>query len=278
MTKSPLPKTEPASKTRLSLTVAPALLVFLASAGRADETLLSGLLREPPVVAAQAAIKTLPAEAQVELFTIYAHYNDMVAKRLEEGWRAGLLSDEGTKASQDDTLPARQLEEAIRSRETEIKTLTDRQENPDPKTEALLRRKREAAQLRLSALRGALARSKGTCLDWSDLVWAELGRLKPEHWSVRDQERTERPFHTSAVLCSPPASEESNGCSDSSPGRCLEAGRQVCLVFDPWQRGKADVYEFGSWDQGLFAGRVPADFFLHELPEPRPVRASKAKR
>ena len=260
---------------RLLLT---ALLVCLACPGRADETGLSGLLREPPAVAAQAAVKALPAEAQVELFTLYARYNEVVSKRLEDGWRAGLLSDEGTKATQDDTLPARQLEEAIRNREAEVQTLTKRLENPEPEAEARLRRELEAAQLRLAALRDALARSKGTCLDWSDLVWAELGRLKPEHWSVRDRERTERPFHTGAVLCSPPVSEEENPCSDSAPGRCLEAGRQVCLVFDPWQRGQADIYEFGSWDRDLFASRVPADFFLHELPEPRPVQAPKAKR
>ena len=138
-------------------------------------------------------------------------------------------------------------------------------------------REREAARLRLAALRGALARSKGTCLDWSDLVWAELGRLKPEHWSVRDRERTARPFHTAAVLCSPSVLEQDTACADSTPGRCLEAGRQVCLVFDPWQRGQADVYEFGAWNRDLFAGRVPADFFLHELPEPKPARAPKAK-
>ena len=257
---------------------AASLLVFLASPGRAEETGLSGLLREPPAIAAQAAVKTLPAEAQIELFTLYARYNDVVSKRMDEGWRAGLLSDEGTKASQDDMLPARQLEEAIRSRETAIKALTKRLEKPELETEGRLRRELEAAQLRLAALRDALARSQGTCLDWSDLVWAELGRLKPEHWSVRDRERTVRPFHTGAALCSPPAPEPENACSDATPGRCLEAGRQVCLAFDPWQRGQADVYELGAWDRSPFAGRLPADFFLHELPEPKPARARQAKR
>jgi hypothetical protein len=255
------------------------LLVVLASAGHADPTELSGLLREPPAAAAQAAVKALPAQAQVELFTLYARYSDTVSKRLDEGWRSGLLSDEGRKTSQEDTLPARQLEDAIRNRETEIKTLAKRLEQPDPGTEPRLRREREAAQLRLAALRGALDRSKGTCQDWSDLIWAELGRLKPEYWAIADRERAERPFHTGAVLCSPPAaSEADNACSDSTPGRCLEAGRQVCLVFDPWQRGEADVYEFGAWDRRPFAGRVPADFFLHELPEPRPARTPRNRR
>jgi hypothetical protein len=255
-----------------------ALLALLAPCARADETGISGLLRESPAIAVQAAVKSLPAKAQVELFSLYARYNDEVSKRLDEGWRAGLLRDEGTRASQDDTLPARQLEEAIRNREAEIKTLTKRLEKPEPGTEPRLRREREASQARLTALRSALARSKGTCQDWSDLVWSELGRLKPEHWSIQDRERTKRPFHTGAVLCSPPASEEDAACTDSAPGRCLQGGRQVCLVFDPWQRGQADVYEFGAWDRDLFAGRVPADFFLHELPEPKPARAPKAKR
>jgi len=255
-----------------------ALMVFLTSPGRAEKPGLSGLLREPPAVAAQAAVRTLPAEAQVELFTLYARYNDVVSKRRDEGWRAGLLSDEGTKTSQYDSLPARQLEEAIRNREIEIKTLTKRLKPPGPEIETRLSRKLESAQLRLTALRDALARSEGTCQDWSDLVWAELGRLKPEHWSVRDQQRTARPFHTGAMLCSPPASEQENACSDSTPGRCLDAGRRVCLVFDPWQRGQADVYDFGAWDQDLFASRVPADFFLLELPEQKPVRPPQAKR
>jgi len=247
-----------------SQTLPAALLVLLARPGRAEETGLSGRLREPPAVAAQAAVKALPDEAQVELFTLYARYNDVVSQRMDEGWRAGLIRDEGAKASQDDTLPARQLEAAIHGREAAIKTLTKRLETPDPAAEARLRRELEDAQLRLASLRRALARSKGNCLDWLDLVWAELGRLKPEQWSIRDRERTERPFHTGAVLCSPPSSD----CPDSEPGPC----RQVCLVFDPWQRGQADVYEFGAWDRGNAFGRVPADFFLHELPEPEPVR------
>ena len=254
------------------------LLVLLAPPGRADEAALSGLLREPPAVAAQAAVKALPAAAQVELFTLYARYNELVSKRVDEGWRAGLLSDEGTKASQDDTLPARQLEEAASNREAEIKSLGKRLEKPEPETVTRLRRDREAAQVRLVALRRALARAQGTCLDWSDLVWAELIRLKPEHWSVRDQERGVRPFHTGAVLCSPPASEEDSSCSGSTPSRCAAAGRKVCLVCDPWQRGQADVYEFGDWNRNIYAGRIPADFFLHELPEPRPPPVPKATR
>jgi hypothetical protein len=223
-------------------------------------------------------VKALPAAAQIELFTLYARYNEAVSKRMDEGWRAGLLSDEGTKASQDDTLPARQIEEAVSNREAEIKSLGKRLEKPEPETVTRLRRERESAQTRLAALRNALTRAKGSCLDWSDLVWAEMSRLQPEHWSVRDRERGARPFHTGAVLCSPPASEEDGSCSDSMPGGCSAAGRRICLVFDPWQRGQADVYEFGDWSRDIYAGRIPADFFLHELPEPRPAPAPKAKR
>ena len=77
---------------------------------------------------------------------------------------------------------------------------------------------------------------------------------------------------------SPPASEEDGFCSESEPSRCAAAGRTVCLVFDPWQRGQADVHEFGDWSRDIYAGRIPADFFLHELPEPRPAPVPKAKR
>jgi hypothetical protein len=255
-----------------------AALVFLTQPGRADETGLSGLLRESPTVAAQAAVKALPQEAQLELFTLYARYNEAVSNRMDEGWRAGLIGDEDAKTSQDDTLPARQIEEAIRSREAAIKTLSKQMEKPDPDSEARLHRDLESAQLRLASLRDALTRPKGTCRDWSDLVWAELGRLKPENWSVQDRERTARPFHTGAVLCSPPISEDMEACSDSAPSRCLGTESRVCLVFDPWQRGQADVYEFGSWDRDIYAARVPADFFLHDLPEPKPVRTRKARR
>jgi hypothetical protein len=228
---------------------------------------LSGLLREPGSVAAQAAVKALPEPAQTELFTLYARYNELVSNHVEEGWRAGLLSDEGTKTTQDDTLPVRQLEESARSREAQIQALDKKLERPDPGTVVRLRQDRDAAQARLIALRSALARAKGTCLDWSDLVWAELSRQNPQYWSVTDRERVARPFHTGAVLCSQNTPE-----SDS---------RQVCLVFDPWQRGQADVYEAGEWDRDPYAGRIPADFFLHDLPEPRTAarrRAPKARR
>ncbi|MBI5240899.1 MAG: hypothetical protein HY926_10540 [Elusimicrobia bacterium] len=218
---------------------------------------MANLLREPGSVAGPAAVKSLPAAAQTELFTLYARYNELVSAHMEEGWRAGLISDQGTKTTQDDTLPARQLAQAVRSREAEIRALDKKLEKPDPRSVVRLRRERDAVQARILALRGALARPKGTCLDWSDLVWAELVRLDPEHWSVSDRERAARPFHTGAVLC---------------------AG-QICLVFDPWQRGQADVFEFREWDRDAYAGRIPADFFLHDLPEPpterRPSRARR---
>jgi hypothetical protein len=136
-------------------------------------------------------------------------------------------------------------------------------------------RRISAAKSEATALHDAYSRSKGLCLDWSDLVWAELGRLKPEHWDIRDQERQTRPFHTGAVLCPEPASddEEEGRVCTSGAGGCREP--QPCLVFDPWQSGKAEVYEFSSWDRGSFSDRVPADFFLHELPEPRHVKKAR---
>jgi hypothetical protein len=231
--------------------------ILIPAAGYCGDPGLANLLREPGPVAAQAAVKALPAAAQTELFTLYARYNELVSERMEAGWRPGLISEQGVKASQDDALPARQLEEAVRSREAEIQSIEKKLEKPDVATVGRLRREREAAQARLLALRGALARAKGTCLDWSDLVWAELVRLDPEHWSISDRERAARPFHTGAALCS----------------------ENACLVFDPWQRGQADAYEFKEWDRDVYAGRIPADFFLHDLPEPPPVRgSSKARR
>lgn len=245
--------TGPAARARLSV-VAAALLLPAAGRGQAPD--LPRLLREPGPTAAQAAVKRLPAEAQTELFTLYARYSELVSDRVETGWRAGLISEQGVKATQDDSLPARQLEEAARGREAEIRTIEKKLEKPDPATVEELRRRREAAGARLLALRGALARAKGTCLDWSDLVWAELSRRDPEHWTVDDRERAARPFHTGAVLCA----------------------ETVCLVFDPWQRGQADVYEFKEWDRDVYAGRVPADFFLHDLPEPPPARRPSRSR
>lgn len=243
-------------RARLRPGAAAACLALLAAPGRGGEPGLANLLREPGPVAAQAAVKALPAAAQTELFTLYARYNELVSEKMEAGWRPGLISDQGVKATQDDTLPARQLEDAARSREAEIRSLDKKLEKPDLATAGRLRRQREAAQARLLALRGALARAKGTCLDWSDLVWAELVRMDPEHWSVADRERAARPFHTGAALCS---------------GSC-------CLVFDPWRRGQADAYELKEWDRDVHAGRIPADFFLHDLPEPPPVRRSPEAR
>jgi len=216
------------------------------------------MFRAPPAVAAQSAIRSLPEEAQTELFTLYSRYTEVLAKRQEEGWLYGLLPDEIVETGDDNPQPARQIEAAIRKREAELKKLKlDLAKSPAEAAARRLRARRDAVTLELTALREADRRAKGTCLDWSDAIWAELNLLKPEGWTVHDQERQARPFHTGVLLCAPP--EEST----------------VCLVFDPWQRGQPDAYDYGSWDSGSFESRVPADFFLHELPEPRPARASR---
>jgi len=231
---------------------------------------------EPPTFAAQAAITALPVGAQEELFTLYARYGDAVSTRRDEGWRAELLSDESTEAAQKNTLPARQLEESVQNRLREIAKLDQELAQADPATASRLLERRRTAQTRLKILRADLARPKGTCLDWSDMTWAQLRALKPKHWSVRDQQRRTRPFHTAAVLCSAPAAQvgEGDDCASGSPGPCPLTAH-ACLVFDPWPRGQADVYEFGPWDNGSFDRRLPADFFLHQLPEPRPVQPKK---
>jgi hypothetical protein len=35
-------------------------------------------------------------------------------------------------------------------------------------------------------------------------------------------------------------------------------------------RGKPDVYAFAAWDANAVGGRIPADYFLHQLPEKVP--------
>ncbi|MDD5657970.1 MAG: hypothetical protein PHF00_12035 [Elusimicrobia bacterium] len=229
------------------------LLLLCAPLQAAD---LPDLLRRPPAEAAQAAIKRLPAAAQTELFTLYARYRDLVERRGAEGWRSGLLTEDIMETPGADVLPARQLEETLRKRTEEVSKLETRLAKTDT---AGLRRSLEAARLSLEALRRQDARPKGTCLDWSDAAWADFSAANPKYWEVSDVQRQARPFHTGARLCA------------------AAGPRAVCLVFDPWARGEADVHEQGAWDEDSPLGRLPADFFMHELPEPKPQRPARAR-
>ena len=229
-----------------SLAIAVAAVLWGAGPGAARPD----LLREAPAKAAQAAVRRLPNEIQSELFTLYARYQDLVANRSEEGWRGGLLTSEIIETPRD-YQPARQIEQSMRRSSAEIADLEKRLARAEPGPAARLRRSLEEAKLSLDLQRRAYSREKGTCLDWSDAVWAEIFAARPRHWTVVDRERQARPFHAAAVLCP------------------LAGPQASCLVLDPWERGRADVYEQRSWDEGSFSGIIAADFFLHELPEPK---------
>jgi len=197
-------------------------------------------------------ISLLSKPELVELRKLYGRYAELVQKRLDDGWRAGLESGELIEHPEEARLPGRQLEESVAQRETELQRLKDLKAKA--KTMADADRLEEAVDDKtseLKKLRRQLARAKGTCADWSDAVWAELLKLKPQGWDLRDGPRQTRPWHTAAIACAPAGAEVPT----------------ICLAFDPWKNGAADVYEFDSWDQGSFDGRIAPEFFLHHLPE-----------
>lgn len=208
--------------------------------------------REDPAAGAQQRLKQEPEEAQTQLYLLYARYAETVSRRLEEGWRSGLLSGELVEQPEEAQLPARQLEEALRKRNRELRAMEGQIKAAGSRREGekLLDRLEE----KKAALRPLLridARSKGTCRDWSDQVWADLNKLAPEDWSISDETREARPYHTAAVACTPKEDPE------------------LCLVFDPWETGEPAVYEYKAWNEGSFETRLTADFFLHQLPEPK---------
>ena len=47
--------------------------------------------------------------------------------------------------------------------------------------------------------------------------------------------------------------------------------RPVCLAFDPWTEGKPSVYAYRAWDAKEAGARIPAEYFLHGLPEKAPT-------
>lgn len=199
----------------------------------------------------EEGLLSLPREAQKELFVLYATYNEAVQKRMEDGWYAGLLSGELVEEPDMVRLPARQTEAALAKRSKELKALEAQYEKLRGElASAGVRPRIEAKKLEVRKARKADSRGKGLCIDWSDMVWAELLKLPLEHWRVRDERRTAAPYHTSAVVCTPQESPE------------------VCLAFDPWEEGRPDVFEFRSWDEGSRKDKVAPEFFIHQLPEP----------
>jgi hypothetical protein len=207
-----------------------------------------------PALRARDAIETLPVEARTELRTMYLRYKEEVAARIEQGWTPGLLGDPVIEGVEDPFQPARLLQEAVDHRRDSIadhkaelaKTAED---SPDHFRLAGLIGMEEDA---LERARAKNSRGKGLCRDWSDDAWSALTVLGPARWTIDDRRRTARPFHSAAVACTP--SEHS----------------AVCLAFDPWAQGKPAVYAFDAWDAANPGGRIPADFFLHDLPEKAP--------
>ena len=228
--------------------------------------LLLALLLAPPAAAldaeapgapaqrARVAVDALPVAVRIELRRMYMHYRDEITKKLEQGWRTGLLSDAVIENVDEPFQPARLLEDEERSRRKELanlETALSKTSREAPEYPPLLQRFEDKAAAVELAKRKA-AREKGICRDWSDDVWSILTSMKPDAWAVDDRRRSTRPFHTGAVACAP------------------EDEPTVCLVFDPWVTGAPAVYAYQAWDAQAAGGRLPADYFLHGLPEKAP--------
>lgn len=232
----------------------PALLLLLLAAPASCER-LSRLTDKDPLrghmTIVEEALISLPREAQGELFTLYARYNEAVQKRIEDGWYTGLLTGELVEQPDVIHLPARQTEQALEKRRRELTSLEAELKKVEGRAASTpLFEKVKAKKLEVRRARKADDRAKGLCLDWSDMVWAELVKTSPEHWRVKDERRAAAPFHTSAVVCTPQEEPE------------------LCLAFDPWESGRADVFEFRDWDQASTKARIAPEFFLHQLPDP----------
>ena len=202
-------------------------------------------------LSARDAVEALPVPARLELRRMYLSYRDEVARRVEQGWSAGLLSDAVIEDVETPFQPARQLEDEERDRSQEFATLQAElaKTDADSPRYGALARQIESLRASLQNARKKNSREKGICRDWSDDAWSALSRMNLDHWTIEDRRRTSRPFHTGAVACSP-------------------GGRQaVCLVFDPWAEGKPSVYALQAWDVQQPGGRLPADYFLHGLLE-----------
>lgn len=226
------------------MTIALAAAAFFAGAAAAAPA--------KPAADAIKALSLLSRKELVQLRRLYERYSDLVSKRLDDDWRAGLESGELIEHPEEARLPVRQLEEAAVKRQAEFDALKKRRLQAVDQAEAeRLDAALAAKAAEVKRLRWQLSRAKGTCADWSDAVWAELLKVGDGSWDLRDATRSARPWHTAAVACAPAGVE--------SP--------TVCLALDPWKNGAPDVYDYLSWDQGSFEGKLPAEFLLHQLPE-----------
>jgi len=224
-----------------------ALLLLLAAPASAQEA-EAGLRAQQ----AREQADALPVEARVELKKMYRRYKQLVARKLETGWRTGVLSEAVIEDVDEPFQPARLLEGMIELRKQEAAKIQESLKAlppDDPYNDKRLRAALEAKRDELKALVARSKREKGLCRDWSDLIWSEFMSMELEHWGVRDERRATRPYHTAAVACSPA----------DSPA--------VCLAFDPWEDGRPNVFAYGAWDESAPGGRFPAAYFMHGLPD-----------
>lgn len=201
---------------------------------------------------AREQVDMLPEAARIELKKMYRRYVAAVAKRRESGWDVGVINEAVIEDVDEPFQPARLVDDMLEQRRKEIaryEAAFAKAEGDDPIGTKRLRRTIESKKEELATLRSRSRGEKGLCRDWSDAVWFELRGMDLQHWEVKDQRRTARPYHTGAVACAP--------VDDPA----------VCLVFDPWKDGRPSVFAFRAWDENADGGRFPADYFLHELPE-----------
>lgn len=201
---------------------------------------------------ARELVDALPPQARVELKKMYRRYKALVTKKLDAGWRTGVLSEAVIEDVDEPFQPARLVEGMIDLRKKELAKLQAalaKVASDDPYTDKRVRAAIDDKKDELAALVSRNKREKGLCRDWSDAIWFEFTNLELEHWAVRDERRTARPYHTAAVACAP---------ADSPT---------VCLTFDPWADGRPSVFSYNAWDESAEGGRFPAEYFLHVLPD-----------
>ena len=207
-----------------------------------------------PAQRAREAVDALSAGTRAELRRMYLRYRDEVARRRDQDWEAGLLNEAVIENEAESFQPARLLEEAENNRRKELKNLQAELAKAGDDTERhdRLLPRLEEKQFELDRAKSKASRAKGVCRDWSDDVWSSLTAMSLDQWTVDDRRRSTRKFHSAAVVCAP----------QNSPA--------VCLAFDPWAEGTPTVYAFTAWDAQEAGGRIPADYFLHGLPEKAP--------
>ena len=213
-------------------------------------------MEEPgaPALRARDSVEGLPLDARLELRRMYMHYREEVAKRVEQGWTPALLSEAVIEDADDPFQSARLLEESEKNRKKFLADQRAKLATLDRDTVEYGRQLRriETETEVVARAKRKNAREKGICRDWSDDIWFMLTQMNLDHWTVDDRRRTSRPFHTAAVACSP------------------QEDPTVCLAFDPWVEGKPSVYSFRAWDEKDPGARLPAEYFLHGLPEKSP--------